>query len=104
MNYRYFLASFLFVFLSFNAVKAQAVISEKQAERAIKKEQRQLKRMNRQYTDSLTYKAEYYQYMLLEDLDTRNFENLGWWQYQYNYYNNCYFYSTKILLISIFHH
>jgi hypothetical protein len=88
MNYRYFLASFLFVFLSFNAVKAQAVISEKQAERAIKKEQRQLKRMNRQYTDSLTYKAEYYQYMLLEDLDTRNFENLGWWQYQYNYYNS----------------
>ena len=44
--------------------------------------------MNRQYTDSLTYKAEYYQYMLLEDLDTRNFENLGWWQYQYNYYNS----------------
>lgn len=87
MNYRYFLASFLFVFLSFNAVKAQAVISEKQAERAIKKEQRQLKRINRQYTDSLTYKAAYYQYMLLEDLDTRNFENLGWWQYQYNFYN-----------------
>ncbi|MDO7646544.1 MAG: hypothetical protein MUQ45_02490 [Flavobacteriaceae bacterium] len=88
MNYRYFLASFLFVFLSFNAVKAQAVISEKQAERALKKEQRQLKRIDRQYSDSIAYKAEYYQYMLLEDLDTRNFENLGWWQYQYNYYNS----------------
>jgi len=88
MNYKYFLASFLFVFLSFNAVKAQAVISEKQAERALKKEQRQLKRIDRQYSDSIAYKAEYYQYMLLEDLDTRNFENLGWWQYQYNYYNS----------------
>ena len=88
MNYKYFLASFLFVFLSFNAVKAQAVISEKQAERALKKEQRQLKRIDRQYSDSIAYKAEYYQYMLLEDLDTGNFENLGWWQYQYNYYNS----------------
>ena len=88
MNYKYFLASFSFVFLSFNAVKAQAVISEKQAERALKKEQRQLKRIDRQYSDSIAYKAEYYQYMLLEDLDTRNFENLGWWQYQYNYYNS----------------
>ena len=75
MNYKYFLASFLFVFLSFNAVKAQAVISEKHAERALKKEQRQLKRIDRQYSDSIAYKAEYYQYMLLEGLDTSNFEN-----------------------------
>jgi hypothetical protein len=75
------------MFLCLNPLQAQEVISDKKSERAFKKEQRQLRRMNRQYTDSLTYKAEYYQYMLLEDLDTRNFENLGWWQYQYNYYN-----------------
>lgn len=60
---------------------------EKKEARALRKELRHLKRMKRQYQDSLTYKADYYQYMLLEDLDNKNFENLGWWQYQYNYYS-----------------
>ena len=87
MNYKYFFVPLFFMFLCLNPLQAQDAISDKKSERAFKKEQRQLRRMNRQYTDSLTYKAEYYQYMLLEDLDTRNFENLGWWQYQYNYYN-----------------
>lgn len=87
MNYKYFFVPLFFMFLCLNPLQAQEAISDKKSERAFKKEQRQLRRMNRQYTDSLSYKAEYYQYMLLEDLDTRNFENLGWWQYQYNYYN-----------------
>ena len=87
MNYKYFFVPLFFMFLCLNPLQAQEAISDKKSERVFKKEQRQLRRMNRQYADSLTYKAEYYQYMLLEDLDTRNFENLGWWQYQYNYYN-----------------
>jgi len=87
MKYKYFFVPLFFMFLCLIPVQAQDIISEKQAEKAFKKEQRQLRRMSRQYTDSLTYKAEYYQFMLLEDLDTRNFENLGWWQYQYNHYN-----------------
>ena len=87
MHYKYFFVSLFFILLSLNPIQAQDILSEKKTERAFKKEQRQLRRMSRQYTDSLTYKAQYYQYVLLEDLDTRNFENLGWWQYQYNYYN-----------------
>jgi len=54
--------------------------------RAAKKEVRLVKRYQRGLENALVEKELYFTYALMEDLDNRNFDNLGWWQYQYNQY------------------
>ena len=58
----------------------------KQELREQKRATRELKRFERMLADSLLYKATYYNFALLQDLDNRNFENLGWWQFQFDQY------------------
>lgn len=72
------------------ALQAQDSLNNTGGERSKKevrlqnKQARMYKRLERKLSDSLDYKTAYFNYMLLEDLDFRNFENLGWWQFQYN--------------------
>lgn len=54
--------------------------------RAARKEVRQVKRYQRALENTLEEKELFFSFALMEDLDKRNFDNLGWWQYQYNQY------------------
>lgn len=83
-----FIGVVLCCFVSSHELSAQELGYSKHEIRLQKKQARVYKRLERQLLDSLAYKTDYFKYVLLEDLDYRNFENLGWWQYQYNGFYN----------------
>lgn len=89
---RQFILCIVFLFVGAQGLVAQDVLDKesvvivtgKVAERQAKRQARALKRLKRKLEDSLAYKNAYYKYVLLQDLDQRNYENLGWWQFKYN--------------------